>query len=132
MLNKNNQPITIEIISNNLKGKYLEMYNFNINKMHTINIPNIPINEINALVDVRKIAKLETNQNTNFPNVIYRNKISDPTNISVILPTYNRFKGFVKVVNNFKAQKLTNFEFIAIDDGSDIVTYNLKNHILII
>ncbi|AUV58485.1 glycosyltransferase [Bandra megavirus] len=126
MLNKNNQPITIEIISNNLKGKYLEMYNFNVNKMHTINIPNTPINEVNALVDVRKFVKLETNQNTNFPNVIYRNKISDPTNISVILPTYNRFKGFVKVVNNFKAQKLTNFEFIAIDDGSDMATYNLK------
>ena len=44
--------------------------------------------------------------------------------ISVIIPTYNRFKYLLNTLNSIKKQTYENIEIIVINDGSDEEAYN--------
>ena len=76
----------------------------------------------------KKRSPLENKPTVN-SSVPYLHSTNKP-NVSVILPTYKRFEGFVKVINDMLAQKFTKFELIAIDDSSSPELYSQKREFI--
>uniref|UniRef100_A0A6G6ACX1 Glycosyltransferase GTa type n=1 Tax=Borely moumouvirus TaxID=2712067 RepID=A0A6G6ACX1_9VIRU len=104
----------VEIISRNTEGKFYEVSNLSIKKLqNTTNYHN-------------RYGNYKTRRGYENKFTPLRNRITNPPNVTVLLPTLNRYEGFVRVVNDFKSQKFTNFEFIVIDDGSNLQIFNKK------
>ncbi|BCS83202.1 putative glycosyltransferase [Cotonvirus japonicus] len=148
ILNKNNQNTqnTQIIIPNKFNQDKINQNKLIQNKINQNTITKINQNTINKInqntinkINQNAITKInqnditKINQNTitkinqNAPIRSSKIEISPVLpNVSVILPTLERVDGFINVVNNFKNQKLLNFEFIAIDDGSTNESYSSK------
>lgn len=97
-----------------------------------LQIKNFKIKPIQETLPVAKltIPRKSTKKENIIPTpIIFSEPIPVPKLlplVSVILPTYQRYDGFVSVINNFIKQQLTNFEMIIIDDGSDDEIYQRK------
>jgi GT2 family glycosyltransferase len=54
----------------------------------------------------------------------------EKTKVLIVLPTYNRSYKCINVINNILNQTYKNFDLLIIDDGSDLLNYNIiKNYV---